>query len=93
MNVKNSLAHVPGIKVGHAHDLDALTGVTVVLCEDGAVGGVDQRGGAPGTRETDLLRPMHLVEGSRRRADRRQRVRPRCGEWRDEVSRREGHRL
>jgi L-aminopeptidase/D-esterase-like protein len=40
----------------------ALTGCTVVLCEDGAVGGVDQRGGAPGTRETDLLRPMHLVE-------------------------------
>ena len=62
MSNKNSLADVPGIKVGHAHDLDALTGVTVVLCEDGAVGGVDQRGGAPGTRETDLLRPMHLVQ-------------------------------
>ncbi|MDW7991926.1 MAG: P1 family peptidase, partial [Anaerolineae bacterium] len=39
-----------------------LTGCTVVLCEEGAVGGVDQRGGAPGTRETDLLHPMHLVE-------------------------------
>ena len=39
-----------------------LTGCTVVLCEAGAVGGVDQRGGAPGTRETDLLRPMHLVQ-------------------------------
>src|SRR3972149_3271223 len=62
MNVKNSLAHVPGIKVGHAHDLDTLTGVTVVMCEEGAVGGVDQRGGAPGTRETDLLRPMHFVQ-------------------------------
>jgi len=61
-NLKNSLTDVPGIKVGHAHDLDALTGVTVVLCEEGAVGGVDQRGGAPGTRETDLLRPMHLVQ-------------------------------
>lgn len=34
----------------------------MVLCEEGAVGGVDQRGGAPGTRETDLLRPMHLVD-------------------------------
>jgi L-aminopeptidase/D-esterase-like protein len=34
----------------------------VVLCEEGAVGGVDQRGGAPGTRETDLLRPLHLVD-------------------------------
>jgi L-aminopeptidase/D-esterase-like protein len=42
---------------------EAITGCTVVLCPpDGAIGGVDQRGGAPGTRETDLLRPMHLVE-------------------------------
>ncbi|HLF27186.1 MAG TPA: P1 family peptidase [Anaerolineae bacterium] len=61
-NWKNAITDVPGIKVGHAHDPDALTGVTVVLCEEGAVGGVDQRGGAPGTRETDLLRPMHLVQ-------------------------------
>ncbi|MGH9203304.1 MAG: P1 family peptidase, partial [Vicinamibacterales bacterium] len=61
-NLKNSITDVPGIKVGHAHDLKALTGVTVILCEGGAVGGVDQRGGAPGTRETDLLRPMHLVQ-------------------------------
>jgi len=53
---------VPGIKVGHAHDAESLTGCTVVLCEAGAVGGVDQRGGAPGTRETDPLRPMHLVQ-------------------------------
>src|SRR4030065_2701144 len=57
----NSITDVPGIKVGHAHDLDALTGCTVVLCEEGAVGGVDQRGGAPGTREVDALHPMHLV--------------------------------
>jgi L-aminopeptidase/D-esterase-like protein len=48
--------------VGHATDVTGLTGCTVVLCEDGAVGGVDQRGGAPGTRETDLLRPLHLVQ-------------------------------
>lgn len=60
--LNNSITDVPGIKVGHAHDLDALTGVTVILCEEGAVGGVDQRGGAPGTRETDLLRPMHVVQ-------------------------------
>jgi len=53
---------VPGIKVGHAQDEEALTGSTEILCERGAVGGVDQRGGAPGTRETDLLRPMHLVQ-------------------------------
>ena len=58
----NAITDVPGIRVGHAHDLDALTGCTVVLCPDGAVGGVDVRGGAPGTRETDLLRPMHMVQ-------------------------------
>ncbi len=57
----NSLTDVPGIRVGHATNLDAATGCTVIICPDGTVGGVDQRGGAPGTRETDLLRPMHLV--------------------------------
>lgn len=57
----NSLTDVPGILVGHATNLDAVTGCTVIICPDGTVGGVDQRGGAPGTRETDLLRPMHLV--------------------------------
>lgn len=62
MPLTNTLADVPGIHVGHAQDLEAFTGCTVVLCEAGAVGGVDQRGGAPGTRETDLLRPMRLVE-------------------------------
>jgi L-aminopeptidase/D-esterase-like protein len=59
---RNTITEVPGIKVGHATNSDALTGSTVVLCEKGATAGVDQRGGAPGTRETDLLRPMHLVE-------------------------------
>ncbi len=58
----NAITDVPGIRVGHADDREALTGCTVVLCERGAVAGVDQRGGAPGTRETDLLRPMHLVQ-------------------------------
>ena len=62
MKLQNAITDVVGIRVGHAQDLEALTGCTVVLCEDGAVGGVDQRGGAPGTRETDLLRPMHLVD-------------------------------
>jgi L-aminopeptidase/D-esterase-like protein len=57
-----TMTDVPGVKVGHATDESGLTGCTVVLCEAGAVGGVDQRGGAPGTRETDLLRPMHLVQ-------------------------------
>ena len=60
--MNDTLTAVPGIKVGHASDLTGLTACTVVLCEGGAVGGVDQRGGAPGTRETDLLRPMHLVK-------------------------------
>lgn len=53
---------VPGFQYGQREDQAAATGCTVVLCPDGTTGGVDQRGGAPGTRETDLLRPMHLVE-------------------------------
>ncbi len=60
--MQNAITDVRGIRVGHAQDAEALTGCTVVLCEAGAVGGVDQRGGAPGTRETDPLRPMHLVQ-------------------------------
>jgi L-aminopeptidase/D-esterase-like protein len=60
--VQKGMTAVPNIRVGHATDLVGLTGCTVVLCERGAVGGVDQRGGAPGTRETDLLRPMHSVQ-------------------------------
>ncbi len=60
--MNTTITAVPGIRVGHAQDDEALTGCTVILCEAGAVGGVDQRGGAPGTRETDLLRPMHRVE-------------------------------
>ncbi|HEY59688.1 MAG TPA: P1 family peptidase [Anaerolineae bacterium] len=63
MSESNStITDIRGIRVGHATDKDALTGCTVVICDKGAVGGVDQRGGAPGTRETDLLRPLHLVQ-------------------------------
>lgn len=62
MKLKNSITDVPGIEVGHAQNEDALTGCTVILCRKGAVGGVDVRGGAPGTRETDLLNPLNLVE-------------------------------
>src|SRR5512136_2674045 len=58
----DSITDVPGIRVGHAQDEEALTGCTVILCRKGAVGGVDQRGGAPGTRETDLLKPVNAVE-------------------------------
>ncbi len=58
----NAITDIPGIRVGHAQDEEALTGCTVILCEAGASGGVDQRGGAPGTRETDALHTVHLVE-------------------------------
>lgn len=60
--VNETLTAVPGIRVGQVTDLAGATGCTVIICPEGTVGGVDQRGGAPGTRETDLLRPMHLVQ-------------------------------
>ncbi len=56
------ITSVPGIRVGHYTDQQNATGCTVVLCEDGAVGGVDVRGSAPGTRETDLLSPTAMVD-------------------------------
>ena len=56
------LTDVPGVQVGHAQNPDALTGCTVILCRKGATAGVDVRGGAPGTRETDLLDPTTLVQ-------------------------------
>lgn len=55
------ITSVPGIKVGHWTDPVGLTGCTVVLCPPGTVGSGEVRGGAPGTRETDLLRPGMLV--------------------------------
>ena len=58
----NAITDVLGIEVGHYTDLSAVTGCTVVLCREGAVAGVDVRGSAPGTRETDLLRPVNLVQ-------------------------------
>lgn len=56
------MGFLPGIKVGHWTDEQAATGCTVILCPQGAVAGVDVRGSAPGTRETDLLRPVNLVQ-------------------------------
>jgi L-aminopeptidase/D-esterase-like protein len=53
---------IEGIVVGHANDLEAATGVTVIISKQGAAAGVDVRGGAPGTRETDLLNPVNLVQ-------------------------------
>jgi L-aminopeptidase/D-esterase-like protein len=58
----NALTDIDGLLVGHYTDLEALSGVTAVICPEGAVAGVDVRGSAPGTRETDLLRPENLVE-------------------------------
>src|SRR5512140_515867 len=55
------LTDVAGLKVGHFTDARRPTGCTVVLAEDGATGGVDVRGGAPATRETDLLDPVKTV--------------------------------
>ena len=57
-----AITSVPGVRVGHYTDLDNATGCTVVLCEGGAVGGVDVRGSAPGTLGTDSLNPTALVE-------------------------------
>src|SRR6185436_16922376 len=58
---ERGLTAVPGLKVGH-HTLEARpTGCTVVIAEAGAVGGVDVRGGAPGTRDTELLNPVNTV--------------------------------
>src|SRR5512134_231432 len=62
MKRANAITDVRGIEVGHAQDEEAFTGCTVILCRKGAVAGVDVRGGAPGTRETDLLNPVNLVE-------------------------------
>jgi L-aminopeptidase/D-esterase-like protein len=57
----NTITDVPGIRVGHAQNDVAGTGCTVILCETGAVAGVDVRGGAPGTRETDALDPLNII--------------------------------
>src|SRR5579862_1229354 len=58
----DDITDIAGIRIGHETNLEAGTGCTVVLCDTPAVGGVDVRGGAPATRETDLLHPSRLVE-------------------------------
>ncbi len=57
-----TLTVIDGIQVGHATDLKARTGCTVILCPDGATAGVDVRGAAPGTRETESIRPGRLIQ-------------------------------
>jgi L-aminopeptidase/D-esterase-like protein len=62
MKKLNAITDVPGIKVGHFSDFKALTGCTVLLCEEGATGGVDIRGTAAATRQIDALSLLHLVD-------------------------------
>jgi L-aminopeptidase/D-esterase-like protein len=57
-----AITDVPGIKVGHHTLTRRPTGCTIIICKDGAVGGVDVRGSAPGTWETDLLDPTNVVQ-------------------------------
>ncbi len=57
-----AITDVPGVKIGHFTDSRRPTGCTVILTEEAATGGVDVRGAAPGTRETDLLNPTNLVD-------------------------------
>src|SRR3982751_6662302 len=62
MPTAGAITDVAGIEVGHFSETRRPTGCTIVLAREGAVGGVDVRGAAPGTRETDLLAPGNLVE-------------------------------
>ena len=61
-STNQTLTAIEGITVGHATHLTARTGCTVILCPAGATAGVDVRGAAPGTRETEALRPGRLVQ-------------------------------
>ncbi|HZJ99987.1 MAG TPA: P1 family peptidase, partial [Tissierellaceae bacterium] len=56
------ITDIKGIKVGHAQSQEGMTGCSVIICEEGATGGVDVRGSAPGTRETDLFKAEKMVD-------------------------------
>jgi L-aminopeptidase/D-esterase-like protein len=62
ISATSAITDVPGVKVGHFTNTRRPTGCTVILTEEGAVGGVDVRGAAPGTRETDLLNPINTIQ-------------------------------
>jgi D-aminopeptidase len=62
LTARNLITDVVGVLVGHAHDARLASGVTAIIFEEPAVASVDIRGGAPGTRETDLLEPHRSVE-------------------------------
>ncbi|MCG9127217.1 P1 family peptidase [Candidatus Poribacteria bacterium] len=57
-----TITAIDGIQVGHATNISAKTGCTVILCPEGTTAGVDVRGAAPGTRETDAIRPGRLIQ-------------------------------
>ncbi len=57
-----NIQEIEGFKFGNAQNQNAMTGVTVIICEDGATAGVDVRGGSPATRETDLLKSENTIE-------------------------------
>lgn len=59
--MSKGLTDIPGVLVGHASDFEGITGCTVILCEQGAVGGVDVRGSASGTQELGVLDPLHVA--------------------------------
>ena len=61
-----AITDVEGLQVGHFTDTRRPTGCTVLLCPQGTVAGVDVRGAAPGTRETDLLHPLATIEVDRK---------------------------
>ena len=56
------ISDIKGIKIGHAQDIEGGTGCTAVICEKGAFAGVDVRGGGPASRETELLKPINMVQ-------------------------------
>ncbi|WP_352400171.1 P1 family peptidase [Anaerotignum sp.] len=56
------ISEIKGIKIGHAQNVEGGTGCTAIICEDGAVAGVDVRGGGPASRETELLKPVNMVQ-------------------------------
>ncbi|MGE4354726.1 MAG: P1 family peptidase [Oscillospiraceae bacterium] len=56
------ISDISGIKIGHAQNREGATGCTAIICEKGAAAGVDVRGGGPATRETDLLKPVNMVQ-------------------------------
>ena len=60
--MRDSITDVPGIRVGHAQNAQTARGVTVILCENAKTASVDVRGGSPGSRETDCLDPVNMVQ-------------------------------